>query len=69
MMSEQISIHWGLLLGLATLAVGGPLAAVLAYQYEFQLAPLWYNVIGVDVSKHQGDIDWPALAGTNVAFA
>jgi lysozyme len=26
-------------------------------------------VIGVDVSNHQGDIDWPTLASSNVAFA
>jgi Glycosyl hydrolases family 25 len=58
-----------LLLGLAALSVGGTLAAILAYHYEFQLAPLWYNVIGVDVSNHQGDIDWPALAGSKIAFA
>ena len=42
---------------------------MVSYRYEFQLAPLWYNVIGVDVSNHQDDIDWPALAGSNVAFA
>ena len=58
-----------ILLGLAGLAVGGTLAAILAYHYEFQLAPIWYNVIGVDVSNHQGDIDWPALAGSRVTFA
>jgi lysozyme len=71
MMSEQeqhIPIRRRLLLGLAALAVGGTLAAILAYHYEFQLAPLWYNVIGVDVSNHQGDIDWSALAGSSVAF-
>jgi len=26
-------------------------------------------VIGVDVSNHQGDIDWPLLARTDIAFA
>ena len=44
MMSEQeqrISIRPRLLLGLAALAVGGTVAAILAYHYEFQLAPLW----------------------------
>jgi lysozyme len=72
MMSEReqhIPIRWRLLLGLAALAAGGTVAPILAYHYEFQLAPLWYNVIGVDVSNHQGDVDWPALAGSNVAFA
>ncbi len=58
-----------ILLGLAGLAVGGTLAAILAYHYEFQLAPIWYNVIDIDVSNHQGDIDWPALAGSRVTFA
>ena len=58
-----------LLLSLAALAAGGTFAAILAYQYEFQLAPLWSNVIGVDVSNHQGDIDWQTLARSNVAFA
>ena len=73
-MSEQerhIPVRRRLLLGLglAALAVSGTFAGILAYHYEFQLAPLWYGVIGVDVSNHQGDIDWPALAGSNVAFA
>jgi lysozyme len=72
MMSEQeqlIPIRRSFVLGLAALAAGGALAAILAYHYEFQLAPLWSNVIGVDVSNHQGEIDWSALAGSNVAFA
>lgn len=58
-----------LLLGLAALAAGGMLAAILAYRHDVHLAPLWYGAIGVDVSHHQGDIDWRALAGSNVAFA
>ena len=66
---QQTPIRQRLLLGLAVLAAGATLAAILAYHYEFQLAPLWYNVTGVDVSNHQGNIDWPALAGSNVAFA
>ena len=67
---QHIPIRRRLLLGgLAALAIGGTLAAFLAYRYEFQLAPLWYSVTGVDVSNHQGDIDWPALARNNVAFA
>src|SRR6185437_9520215 len=32
-----------------------------------ETARLWYGVIGVDVSHHQGDIDWPVLAHTDVA--
>ncbi len=58
-----------LLLTLAAFAVGGMLAALLAYRYDYQLAPLWHSVLGVDVSNHQGDIDWLALARSNVAFA
>jgi lysozyme len=73
MMSEQgrrIPIRQKLLLGLAALVVAGVfICAILAYRYEFQLAPLWYDVVGVDVSNHQGEIDWPALAGSKVAFA
>lgn len=34
-----------------------------------ELAPLWYPVVGVDVSNHQGDIDWSALAASGIAFA
>jgi lysozyme len=30
---------------------------------------LWYDVIGVDVSGHQGIIDWPSLTAGGVAFA
>ncbi len=28
-----------------------------------------YDVTGIDVSHHQGDIDWPAVAGSGVDFA
>ena len=33
--------------------------APLAYPY-LELAPLRYPVVGVDVSNHQGKIDWEA---------
>jgi lysozyme len=56
----------GLLLGAAALAGGAGLAATLACE---GLAPWLYAVVGVDVSNHQGDIDWPVLARTDVAFA
>lgn len=36
---------------------------------QLELAPLWHDVLGVDVSAHQGDIDWERLAGSRVAFA
>ena len=68
--AQHVPIRQRLLLGLAAMAVAGTFVSpVIAYKYEFQLAPLWYDVIGIDVSNHQGDIDWLALAGSNVAFA
>jgi lysozyme len=36
---------------------------------KLELAPLRYDVIGVDVSHHQGRIDWKALADDGIAFA
>jgi lysozyme len=36
---------------------------------RLELAPLRYSVIGVDVSHHQGRIDWQALANDGIAFA
>jgi lysozyme len=56
------------LTGLAGLAGGAGLGGVLAYPYV-EPARLWYEVIGVDVSNHQGDIDWSALARTDIVFA
>src|SRR5262245_36366915 len=58
----------GLLLGLAALAGGASLGALLAYP-RVEWARWWYDVIGVDVSNHQGDINWPVLARTDIAFA
>jgi lysozyme len=57
-----------LLLGLAALAGGASLGGVLAYP-RVEWARWWYDVIGVDVSNHQGDIDWPVLARTDIGFA
>ena len=38
--------------------------------YPFvEVARLWYPVTGVDVSHHQGRIDWPKVAGSGVRFA
>jgi lysozyme len=56
------------LLGLAGLAGGAGLGGALAYPH-IEPARLWFDVIGVDVSNHQGDIDWPVLARTDIAFA
>lgn len=58
-------------------AVAGLLAALLVIGYiaaphvypRIELAPLWHEVTGVDVSNHQGEIDWPALAASGVGFA
>jgi lysozyme len=47
---------------------GAILVAPWAYSW-IELAPLRYEVIGVDVSRHQGPIDWRALAGSGVSFA
>src|SRR5262249_5746880 len=46
--------------------------AILAAPWAFsriELAPLRYDVIGVDVSRHQGPIDWRTLAGSGIGFA
>jgi lysozyme len=48
------------------------LGAILAGPWAFsriELAPLRYDVIGVDVSRHQGLIDWRTLAGSGIGFA
>jgi lysozyme len=55
----------GLAAGLAATAV---VVAPHAYPH-IELAPLFYPVVGVDVSNYQGEIDWPALAASGVAFA
>lgn len=52
--------------------IGGLLAALaLAWGLWPWLEParLWHPVTGIDVSHHQGAIDWPAVAGGGVAFA
>lgn len=58
-----------------TLALGALALALLA---AFALSRVWsdlearllgYEVTGVDVSNHQGAIDWAALRGGDVAFA
>lgn len=58
---------------LATLGTGlvAALAAVTAplLYPHFEPASWWYPVVGVDVSNHQGEIDWQALASSGVAFA
>jgi lysozyme len=56
------------LLGAAALAGGAGLVGALAYKGG-AVAPWLYEVIGVDVSNHQGGIDWPLLARTDIEFA
>ncbi|RFB80694.1 GH25 family lysozyme [Methylovirgula sp. 4M-Z18] len=46
--------------------LGGGLSA--AFYYGWPLA-LVGQVVGVDVSHYQGDIDWPSLASSRVRFA
>ncbi len=53
---------------LAAIAAIGFLLAPFVYP-RLELAPLWHEVVGVDVSNHQGEIDWPALARSGVGFA
>jgi lysozyme len=56
--------------GAAIAAFGLAAAASAPFLYpRLETARLWHDVIGVDVSGHQGDIDWPALAAGGVAFA
>src|SRR5262245_31614756 len=55
------------LAGAAALVAGAGVGSVLAYPHV-NVARLWYDVVGVDVSNHQGDIDWPRLARTDIAF-
>lgn len=43
--------------------------ALVRFWPDIEVAALGYEVTGVDVSSHQGRIDWPALAGSGVAFA
>lgn len=57
----------GILLAIAGLALAA--LAVPRLYGRLELAPLWYDVVGVDVSNHQGDIDWAALSASGVAFA
>jgi lysozyme len=43
--------------------------ALVRFGPEIEVAVLGYEVTGVDVSSHQGTIDWTALAGSGAAFA
>jgi lysozyme len=57
-------------LGIFSAAIVAGILTLSPWIYErFELAPLRYGVIGVDVSHHQGTIDWNALAHSGIAFA
>lgn len=51
----------------AMIAAAGAAAPFLYPWFEPQ--SLFYDVHGIDVSHHQGSIDWHAVAGDDVAFA
>ena len=53
---------------LAGAAVLGLIAAPPIYS-RLELAPFLHEVVGVDVSNHQGEIDWPALGKSGIGFA
>jgi lysozyme len=65
---QTVFARRALLLGLTALAGSVGVGAVLAYPHV-ELARWLYDVVGVDVSNHQGDVHWPALARTDIAFA
>ena len=44
-------------------------AASIALYPRIETARLWYDVVGIDVSHHQGRIDWPSVAAGGTAFA
>ncbi len=66
LMPRIMKAHWlGLALAVAAIAV---IAARFAYE-RVEFAALFYPVTGVDVSHHQGPIDWPVLKKSGAAFS
>jgi lysozyme len=65
-MPRMMKAHWlGLALAIAAIAV-----ITARYGYErIEFAALFYPVTGLDISHHQGAIDWPALRKSGAAFA
>jgi lysozyme len=57
------------LLILAALAAGALIWAVPWLYGHYELPALGYPVKGIDVSHHQGEIDWQALRAAGVGFA
>ncbi len=56
-------------LGVAISALTGLAACAYLYFLTFHPDEERYPVRGIDVSHHQGAIDWPAVAGSGIAFA
>lgn len=56
------------ILGTGLVAALAAATAPLLYPH-FEPASWWYPVTGVDVSNHQGEIDWQALASSGIGFA
>jgi lysozyme len=58
--------RWKTAVAIATLGI----VALAPFLYpRLETGRLWHDVIGVDVSGHQGDIDWPSLAAGGIGFA
>ncbi len=45
------------------------LSAVFYFHYTGRFSFLSYQLRGIDISDHQGDIDWVGVAGQNISFA
>lgn len=56
---------------MTAISVGAALAVALGWlSYPYiETARIWYSVTGIDVSHHQGHIDWPEVAQSGVKFA
>jgi lysozyme len=59
---------WKTGIAIGAFSIAALVLAPLLYP-RLETAWLWHNVIGVDVSNHNGDIDWTSLAASGVAFA
>jgi lysozyme len=61
-------MYWKTASAIGALGIAASSLAPVLYA-RLETARLWYDVIGVDVSGHQGHINWTALAASGVAFA
>lgn len=56
--------------GLAIAALAIAVLMLVPFLYpQLETGWLWHDAIGVDVSGHQGNIDWGSLAATDISFA